>query len=189
MKFYHLSILFIFSVVYNFSVNKKIYRKIIEVEHNISTSKKRNSESDKINFGCKFSDIFLLAENEKILTSFITQSKKWNILKEKSNYNIFVPLNKLLIKDFINSIKNSKSKNDSNFSKTYEFRAFPKQYKTKRNCKDEIRLFYDKINCIYEISIQNCFYVKDFGCSEHDLIYTFKINKGQVKFIEITGAG
>ena len=190
MKFYQLSILFIFFSINNFYVKKNIYNQNIEVNYNILkkyNTEKRTSDSDKINFECKFSDLFLLAENEKMLNSFITQSKKWNVVKELSNDYIFVPLNKLLIKDFITSLK--KSKSDSSFNKSYEFKAFPKQYNIKKNCKDEIRLFYDKINCTFEISIQNCFFVKDFGCSEHDLIYTFKINKGQVKFIEITGAG
>lgn len=143
--------------------------------------------------GCTIADVTVLLENQNIQKSFFDQVQKWRLSNDKRSEflddQLFVSLSKEKLVDFLTSFKSHNEKNDSSFLKVYEFNAFPKKYKSSAICKDHISLHFDKDRCSFIIIVKNSFFVNDFGCSEHDVIYSFQIHTDQVNLINITGAG
>lgn len=93
------------------------------------------------------------------------------------------------LNDFFNSIDEKEFIKNFEFSKEYEFNRFPAAYTSDISCEDIIYLQFLKNDCSYRLSIGNNFHVEDFGCSEHQTIYTFKIIDNQIEVTDIAFAG
>lgn len=142
---------------------------------------------------CSFLDIIQLRENAKMQRSLFEQINNWKKVYDKNNEflddSIFVSLDEQKLIDFLKNLKSEHTGQINYFEKDYEFNSNPSQYKNNSKCKDHIKLTFDEKECSYLLTVQNCFYVEDFGCSEHDVFYIFKIINGSVKLENITGAG
>jgi hypothetical protein len=139
---------------------------------------------------CNFHDIFLLARDKKLFQLFFDELEKWNRSHSIGRDDtIFVEISKPLLSNFISTIDEKKIGADGEIIKNYEFDLSPKEYQRQKKCKDQIRLSLDKTDCTFFLTVRNVFYVDDFGSSEHDKIYGFKIVDGKVKIISVDEAG
>ncbi len=175
----------------NFSHNLNSKKNVL-INSNAKVNLIKNTfETKPSNTKCLFSDINIMVKDKKMVKSFFKQVNSWREKNDKKKEflddSIFVCLNEEKLINFLSNIKKNKVKNS--FEKKYEYNSSPLAYKSKRKCEDFIRINFDEKECIYIITIKNSFYVEGLGCSEHDLFYEFKINKRDVKLINIDGAG
>jgi hypothetical protein len=156
---------------------------------------KQKSDSLPKNNTCSIKDITILLEDKTALKSLFEQINTFKKDHTKDEYeflnndSIFFSLKEKYLIDFLKSLKEDTKGNSNNFEKEYEFNAYPIEYKSKKSCSDLIQLNFDKKDCVYTLTLDNNFYVEDFGCSEHNIFYNFTIKGKEIKLLNIDGAG
>lgn len=156
---------------------------------------KQKSDTLTKNNTCSFKDITILLEDKTLFNSLFEQidTFKKDSAKDEfdfiNNDSIFFSLKENYFTDFLQALKKEGNSNKNSFEKKYEFNAYPSEYKSKKSCSDLIQLSFDKKDCVYILTLDNNFYVEDFGCSEHNIFYTFTIKDNRIKLLHINGAG
>lgn len=141
---------------------------------------------------CGIDDVLNMKTDETLLQSFFTEIDSWHNNHEQGvlkNDAVFVPVTKAFFLDFLNHIKKGQLKNDKEFVRNYDFKIAPAAYTDKKECADKMSLVYQDSDMAYSLTVENNFYVQDFGCSEHQIIYRFKIENKKVRILYISIVG
>lgn len=142
---------------------------------------------------CSSDNILLLKQDGKLFRSFFEQIESWKNEHELASIDdsIFAEISMPLLENFLGALDVAKLRAGEEFVKEYEFNKSPMVYKSDRACVDKIRLSFDKQNCQYKLFVENNFYVDEdnFGCSEHEVYYLFKITDGKIELISMAPIG
>lgn len=143
-----------------------------------------SSEISAINTKSGVEDIFSLKLSPNQIDSIFD-----SIENRYTDDFIFGGVTKTILNDFFSHIDKDTFIRNLEFSKSYEFHRYPSAYKSNIDCGDAITLTYNEDEAIYRLEILNSFYVEDFGCSEHNSYYTFRIVNNRIELIDIVFAG
>ena len=138
-----------------------------------------------------FNRIFIiLFLSGTLLSCNLSLSQNFNksqikILFEKFNKQSRTPFSYKILENFLNNIKIEDLKKGKEFEKEIVFENFSCE------CKDRIKIYYDKSTKVFILQIHETSFVKDLDwCPEHYYIGSFKIKDNKIvntKFNLIAG--
>lgn len=120
-----------------------------------------------------FLSLFLLSCNFSTSQNF--NSSQTKILFEKFNKQSRTPFSYKILADFLNNIKIEDLKKGKEFEKEILFENFTCE------CKDKMKIYYDKSTKVFILQIHETSFVKDLDwCPEHFYIGSFKIKDNKI---------
>jgi hypothetical protein len=140
---------------------------------------------------CDASGIMQL-QNRKLQGDFFKQLDSVLLVQypdgRRESY-IFVELTTVLLNNFLKDIDTLALAKTGMFEKEYHFKIAPKGYTDHGKCMDKISIRFSSADCSYIMTINNRFMVEDGWCTEHQVVYAFKIAEGKISKFWRNAAG